>query len=113
MGLAAGSLANTAESGQDASLSDLWSSTYVLLAKVATGPTNDITEPSVGRTFIWNEGAREEVIAEEYYDSGVRSNILRVRHDTKEALLASYDENNSVKSAISKACGYLIDVTGN
>lgn len=106
----AGAMKNTAKKGQNASLSDIYGSTYALLCKTATG---DISEPCVGRTFLWNEGASEEVIVEEYYSDEVRSKILRVRHDSSEALLASYDEDNSVKSEISKACGYLIDVTGN
>jgi len=106
----AGSLKNTAKRGQDASLADIWSDTYALLCKVSTG---DITEPCIGRTFLWNEGASQEVITEQYYSDEVRSDILRVRHDTAETFLASYDSDNAVKSAISKAAGYLIDVTGN
>ena len=108
--LVGGALKNSAKRGQDATLSNLWSDTYALLCRTASG---DITEPCVGRTFLWNEGASDEVIVEEYYDDEVRSNILRVRHDTAEAFLASFDEDNNVKSEISKACGYLIDVTGN
>jgi len=108
--LVAGALKNTAKRGQDASLSGIWPDTYALLCKTSDG---DISEPCIGRTFLWNEGAGEEVIAEEYYNDEVRSNIIRVRHDSSESLLASYDSDNTVKSAIGKACGYLIDVTGN
>lgn len=108
--LVGGALANSAKRGQDASLADIWSSTYALLCKTSSG---DITEPCVGRTFLWNEGAGEDVIAEQYYNDEVRSDILRVRHDSAEVLLASYDSSNSALSEISKACGYLIDVTGN
>lgn len=108
--LVGGALQNTAKRGQDASLSNLWSDTYALLCRISNG---DISEPCVGRTFLWNEGASDEVIVEEYYSDEVRSMILRVRHDSAEALLASFDEDNAVKSEISKACGYLIDVTGN
>ncbi len=108
--LVAGALKNIAKRGQDASLSDIWSSTYALLCKTSSG---DITEPCIGRTFLWNEGASDEVITEQYRSDEVRSDILRVRHDSSEAYLASYDSDNSVKSEISKACGYLIDVTGN
>uniref|UniRef100_A0A6M3J3I1 Putative capsid protein n=2 Tax=viral metagenome TaxID=1070528 RepID=A0A6M3J3I1_9ZZZZ len=110
--LVAGAMYNTAKRGQDASLSDLWSSTYAMLAKIAPGPTADITEPCVGRTVIWNEGAAEDVIVEQYRDEGVRGDVLRVRHDTQECLLTSYDNTNTAKSEISKAAGYLIDVTG-
>lgn len=108
--LVAGALKNTAKRGQDASLSNIWSDTYALLCKTSDG---DITEPCIGRTFLWNEGASNEIITEQYYSDEVRADILRVRHDTGETFLASYDEDNNVKSEISKACGYLIDVTGN
>jgi len=107
--LVAGSLKNTAKRGQDAALSSIWSDTYALLCKTSDG---DISDPCIGRTFLWNEGAADEVVAEEYYSDEVRSNILRVRHDSAEALLASYDSDNTAKSEIGKACGYLIDVTG-
>jgi hypothetical protein len=108
--LVAGALYNTAARLQDASLSDMWGSQYAMLCKTAN-PGQDIIEPCIGRTFLWNEGAREEVIVEEYYSNEVRGNVLRVRHDTDEAFLSSYDEDNSAKSEISKACGYLIDAT--
>jgi len=106
--LIAGALYNTSKRNQDASLSDIWGSQYAMLCRTADG---DVTEPSIGRTFLWNEGASDRVIVEEYYDDTVRSRILRVRHDTDEAFLASYDENNSAKSEISKNCGYLLDTT--
>lgn len=107
--LVAGALKNTAKRGQDASLSSIWSDTYALLCKTSDG---DITEPCVGRTFLWNEGAADEIITEQYYNDEVRGDVLRVRHDSNSAFLASYDSDNAVKSAISKAAGYLIDVTG-
>jgi len=81
-----------------------------MLCKTAN-PGDDITEPSIGRIFLWNEGEDEETIVEEYYSKEARSKIVRVRHDTQEAVLASYDEDNTIKSEISKACGYLIDAT--
>jgi len=106
--LVAGALYNTAARGQNASLSDIWGSQYGMLCKTADG---DITEPSIGRTFLWNEGASETILVEEYYSDEIRSRVLRVRHDTDEAFLASYDEDKAAKSEISKACGYLLDCT--
>lgn len=105
-----GALYNTANRGQDATLADIWSDTYCMVARVAS-PGQDVTEPCIGRTMIWNEGASEEVIVEQYYSDEVRADILRVRHDTSEAFLTSYDEDNAAKSEISKSAGYLIDVT--
>lgn len=109
--LIAGALYNTSNNPQAASLSDIWGSRYVMLCRVAEGDSADVIEPCIGRTFYWNEGATQEVIVEQYRDEGVRSDILRVRHDVQEAFLASYDDDNVVVSEISKACGYLIDTT--
>jgi hypothetical protein len=106
-----GSLYNTSKSGQDASLSDIWGSQYCMLCKTAN-PGDDISTPCVGRTFLWNEGFNdEEMIVEQYYEDKVRADILRVRYDAQHAFLASYDEDESVKSAISKNAGYLLDHT--
>lgn len=110
--IVAGALYNSAKRGQDASLASIWGSTYAMVCKTAS-VGDDITTPCVGRTFVWNEGAQQEVIVEEYYNNEVRSNMLRVRHDTAEAFLSSYDSDNAVKSNISLAAGYLIDATGN
>jgi hypothetical protein len=110
--LAAGALYNNAKIGQNASLADIWGSRYAMLCKTAEGPGADITVPSIGRTFLWNEGQNGSMpIVEEYREEGVRGNILRVRHDSSESFLSSYDEDGNVKSEISKACGYLIDMT--
>lgn len=106
----AGGLYNSANQNQNATLADIWGNRYAMLCRVAT-TGQDISEPCVGRTFLWNEGEAQSVIVEGYYSDEVRAQILRVRHDTSEALLASMDDNGSEKSAISKACGYLLDCT--
>lgn len=108
--MVAGALYNQSNSGQNATLAEMWGSRYAMLCRVAE-PGADVIEPCIGRTFKWNEGASEEVVVEEYYSDEVRSNILRVRHDTTEAFLASFDDDGNAKSEISKACGYLIDTT--
>jgi hypothetical protein len=104
----AGALQNSAKKGANASLADIWSSDYAMLCRVAA-PGSDISEPSVGRTLIWNEGASEDFVVEEYYEDQVRANILRVRHDTDEALLTSIDpDTKAARSKVSKNCGLLI-----
>jgi hypothetical protein len=104
----AGALQNSAKKGANASLADIWSSDYAMLCRVAA-PGSDISEPSVGRTLIWNEGASEDFVVEEYYEDQVRANILRVRHDTDEALLTSIDpDTKAARSQVSKNCGLLI-----
>jgi hypothetical protein len=109
--LIAGAMYNTAGRSATASLSDLWGTRYAMLCRVAEGDTADVIEPCIGRSFVWNEGAQQTVIVEQYRDEAVRSDMLRVRHDVDWAFLASYDSSNSVKSEISKACGYLLDTT--
>lgn len=107
--LVAGALYNTAAGGQNAILGDLWGEQYAMLCRVAE-PGSDITEPCIGRTFLWNEGSnQEEYIVEEYYDDDTRSWKLRVRHDSVEQLLSSFDEDGNLMSEISKSAGYLID----
>lgn len=110
--LIAGALYNSSAKNQDASLSAIWGSRYAMLCKTADGPESDITEPCIGRTFLWNEGNEEDLpIVEQYRDDEVRGDVLRARHDTSEQFLLSYDEDGAAKSEISKACGYLIDMT--
>lgn len=104
----AGGMVNQAKLGKNADLADIWPDTHAMLCRVAA-PGSDVTEPSVGRTFLWNEGATEEVMVEEYEEEQTRSRILRVRHDSDEALLASIDDDTkAVRTAVSRNCGYLI-----
>jgi len=107
--MVAGGLYNSSKKGQSASLSDIWGSTYAMLCKTADG---DITEPCIGRTFLWNEGQNGSLpIVEQYREERTRGDVLRVRHDSSESFLASFDEDGSAKSEISKSCGYMIDMT--
>jgi len=109
--LVAGAIYNSAKKGQDASLSAIWGSTYAMLCRTSSEAA-DITDPSIGRTFLWNEGQNGSMpIVEQYRDDKVRGDVLRVRHDSSESFLTSYDEDGSAKSEISKACGYLLDMT--
>jgi len=84
--LVAGGIKNTANEGQAASLSRIWSDEYAMVARVAV--TDDPQEPCVGRTFMWSEenagvGTDEELatIVEEYREEGVRGSVIRVRND--------------------------------
>lgn len=77
---------NTANLGQNATLAEVWDKTKVWIGRVAM--TNDIQEPSVGRTFVWQaDGGLLEGTAESYRDENVRSDIIRVRHDVDEKLI--------------------------
>lgn len=108
--LVAGALYNSADKGQDATLAGLWSDENALLCRVAA-PGDTIEEPSIGRTFVWNEGEagdENDFIVEDYPENQVRGQVLRVRYDADERLLASFDDNGAELSKIYAACGYRI-----
>ena len=84
--IVAGSAKNTANTGQAASLAQIWSSTYAMVARVAE--TNDIREPCIGRTFHWGEdGSEIGGLIETYRDETVRGDVMRSRHDVDEVVI--------------------------
>jgi hypothetical protein len=76
------------------------------LIRVASGL--DITEPCIGRTFLWTEDSPANPIVESYRDETVRSDIVRVRHNVDECYIQSKDSSGSVVSNIAAACSYLL-----
>ena len=84
--LVAGGTKNTANEGQNASLSPIWSGEYAWIGRVAT--SDDFREPCVGRIFHWDaDGSQPRGTVETYRDETVRSDIVRVRHDVDEVEL--------------------------
>jgi hypothetical protein len=84
--IVAGGSLNSATEGQTASVSQIWSGTYAMVCRVATG--NDFREPCIGRTFHWaGDGSNVDGAIESYRDEVVRSNVIRVRHDVDEVVL--------------------------
>jgi len=104
--LVAGAVYDSAGKGQDATIADLWSYEYAALVKIARGM--DITEPCVGRTFLWTEDSPQNPIVEQYRDEPVRSEIYRVRHHVGEQVIASRNTSGTIVSNISAACIYLM-----
>lgn len=81
--LVAGGSQNSANEGAAASISQIWSDSYVWIGRIAT--TQDVREPCVGRIFHWAaDGSEARGLVETYRDETVRSNIVRVRHDVVE-----------------------------
>lgn len=103
--LVGGAVYDSAKKGQDASISDLWSNEYAMLTRVASGQSLD--EPCLGRTFLWTEDADSNSVVEQYREEGTRGDVIRVRHDTDERLLTSFDSSGSEDSTIYKAVSYL------
>ncbi len=104
--LIGGAIYNAAGKGLDASIADVWDDEYAALVKISSGP--DITEPGVGRTFLWTEDSPQNPIVESYREETRRSDVIRVRHHVDECLMQSKDDNGSVVSNIAAACVYLM-----
>jgi hypothetical protein len=85
--LVAGGFKNTANSGQDASISRIWSDSYAMVCRVAE--TDDPRESCLGRTFIWpgdgpsapGDGGALAVLMEEYREEKVRGSVMRARNN--------------------------------
>lgn len=74
---------------QAISLSSIWSKSYVLLAKCATSA--DFRELCLGRTFHWAaDGSSPNGTVESYRWEPARSNVIRVRMDSDEQVIAPY-----------------------
>ena len=84
--IVAGSSRNTAKEGASATPSQIWSSTYAMVCRVATGA--DMAEPCIGRTFHWSDdGSVIGGAVESYREESVRGQVVRVRHQVAEVIL--------------------------
>lgn len=106
--LIGGAVYDSADKGQASTIADLWNNEYAMLTRVASGA--DLTEPCIGKTFYWTEeNAGEMPIVESYREDSKRGDVVRVRHDTDEKLLRSYDSSGNVLSDIANAVSVLFD----
>lgn len=81
----AGGSENLSDENQDAEISQIWSSEYAMVARIAK--TRGIKEAALGNTFHWSaDGSMEGAVMESYRDETVRSDIIRARHDTDEVI---------------------------
>lgn len=84
--IVAGASRNTAKEGAAATPSQIWSSSFAMVCKIATG--QDMREPCIGRTFHWSEdGSSIGGTVESYRDETVRGQVVRVRHQVAEVIL--------------------------
>ncbi len=103
--LVGGAVYDAAKKGQAASIADLWSNEYAMLTITDGG---DLTQPCIGKTFLWTSDSPNNVVTEQYRDEGRRSDVFRVRHDTDESFIRSIDEDGAEKSTIYKSVSYLM-----
>lgn len=100
-----GSVYDSTGKGLDTTVADLWSTEYAALVKISSGP--DITQPGLGRTFLWTEDSPQNPIVESYREENRRSDVFRVRHHVDESFIQSKDTDGTVVSNIAAACMYL------
>lgn len=93
--IVAGGVQNAGYDYSTDSLSGIWSSTYAMVARVAT--SNSLDEPCIGRTFVWTDmdpaggGGLAEVTVEQYREERKDSDIFRARSYCDELIFdASY-----------------------
>lgn len=103
--LVGGAVYDSAKKGQDASIANLWSNEYAMLT--ITSDRDDLTQPCIGRTFLWTEESPGNTVVEQYRDETRRSDVFRVRHDTDECFIYSRDSSGTAKSTIYTAVSYL------
>lgn len=104
--LIGGAIYDAAKPGLAASIADIWDDEYAALVKISTG--DDITQPGVGRTFLWTDDSPQNPVVETYREEQKRSNVYRVRHSVDERLIQSFDDSGNVVSNIAAACVYLM-----
>jgi len=100
-----GAIYDSTGEGLDATIADIWDDEYAALVKV--NASMNISQPCVGRTFLWTADSPQNAIVEEYRDEERRSDVYRVRHNVGEVLMQSKNSSGSVVSNISAACVYL------
>ena len=103
--LVGGSVYNSAKKGQSATVADIWSNEYAMLVKISSGM--DISQPGVGRTFLWTADSPLNAIVESYREEKIRSDVFRVRHHVSEEFIQSKDDTGTVVSNIASSCAYL------
>ena len=101
-----GSIYDSAAKGVAKSITDIWDDEYAALIKIGAGM--DITQPCVGRTFLWTADSPVNPVVEQYEEVQTRSDVFRVRHNVSEELIASRNDSGTIVSNVSAACCYLL-----
>lgn len=82
----AGASRNSANLGQTATPTQIWSGEYAMICKISS--SLDMSDPCIGRTFHWSQdGSSIGGTVETYRDETVRGDVVRVRHQVGEKVL--------------------------
>jgi len=84
--LVAGGSKNSANEGQAATPTQIWSDEYAAVGRICR--SNDIREPGLGRILHWGQdGSQVGGTVETYRDERIRGDVVRVRHQVQEKIL--------------------------
>jgi len=76
---------NSAKEGKAFKGADIWSDDYAMIAVIGEGQR--LSDPSIGRTFLWTADSPENATVEQYRDDAARSDIFRVRQHVDEIII--------------------------
>jgi len=79
---------NTAKEGKSFQGADIWSDDFAMVAVIGEGQR--LSDPTVGRTFLWTMDSPENATVEQYRDDAARSDIFRVRQHVDEIIVDPY-----------------------
>lgn len=79
-------IVNSANEGQTFSASDIWSSSWAIVARKAT-ESDPLNMPVLGRTMLWVNDSPANVMVEEYMEQQTRSTVFRARTHSDEVLV--------------------------
>jgi len=79
---------NTAKEGKAFQGADIWSDDFVMVT--VTGEGQRLSDPTMGRIFLWTADSPENATVEQYRDDSARSDIFRVRQHVDEMIVDPY-----------------------
>jgi hypothetical protein len=76
---------NVAKEGKAFISADIWNDDYAMIAVI--GDSQRLSDPSLGRVFLWTSDSPENTTVEQYRDDAARSDIFRVRQHVDEIII--------------------------
>jgi hypothetical protein len=80
---------NSADEGQDASMSDMWGDDYALVAALGREGM-PLSEAQLGRTILWTPYTADLDIVEEYREQQTKSDIFQIEQCVDEKIFDEY-----------------------
>lgn len=80
---------NAAKEGKAFVSADIWSDDYAMVALIAADG-QDLSQPCIGRTFLWQPDSPDNAVVEQYRAEEIRSDVYRVRQHVDEMIIDEY-----------------------